>query len=137
MSYTSEETARLNAVADAISALAIGDGVTVSVYTDRQAYTVIKKGLNQMILQQDRATLDPSFKPEIIPVGFAGHCVNQSEQSYTYERDLNGQTVKITLRRWKDAEGNQRRMWKQLGVSVRERGGNVYLGRRAFHDYNF
>ena len=137
MSLTAEDTARLNAAADAISALAIGDGVTVSVWTDSHAYTIIRKTKSTMILQCDKATLDPSFKPEIIAVGFAGHCVNQSEQSYTYERNPNGWMIKITLRRWKDAEGNQRRMWKQLGVSVRERGGNVYLGRRAFHDYNF
>lgn len=137
MSYTAEDTARLNARADAISALSVGDGLTVSLWTDADAYTIIKKTASTMILRRDMATLNPSFKPEIIPGGFAGHCTNQSDQTYAYEPDPQGHEIKITLRHWKDSEGNTRRVWKRAGVGIRESGGSVSVGRRKFHDYNF
>lgn len=132
-----ERTARVNADADAISALNVGDGVSVSLWTDVDAYTIIKKTATTIILQEDKATPDPSFKPEFIPGGFAGHCTNQSDQTYTYEHDPNGAIVKISLRRWADDNGNERRKWKKTGVRTFEAGGNAYAGRRKFHDYNF
>lgn len=132
-----ERTIELNAKADAISALAVGDGVSVSVWTDILAYTIIKKTRTTMILREDKATLDPSFKPEFISGGFAGHCINQSEQTYTYEANPDGAEIKISLRTFTDELGNERRMWKLSKTGVFERGGNVYAGRRKFHDYNF
>jgi hypothetical protein len=130
-------TLDLNHAADAISALTIGDGVTVSLWTDCEAYTIIKQTPTTMTLQLDKATLSPEFQPEIIPGGFAGHCVNQQDQTYTYERDADGRTIKISLRRWKDEEGNERRKWKRTGSGTFEAGNNAYAGRRKFHDYNF
>lgn len=137
MSYTAEDTARLNARADAISALSVGDGLTVSLWTDAHAYTIIKKTATTMTLRRDKATLDPSFKPEIIPGGFSGHCANQQDQTYSYESDPQGEVIKVSLRVWSDTEGNERRLWKKAGVGIREQGGNVSVGRREFHDYNF
>jgi len=135
--YVADRTAQINERADAISALGIGEGVSVSLWTDVEAYTIIKRTRTTITLQQDKATLDPSFKPEFIPGGFAGHCTNQADQTYTYERDPNGAIVKISLRRWKDEQGNERRIWKTSGVGTFEHGGNAYIGRRKFHDYNF
>jgi hypothetical protein len=137
MTHTSERTAEINAYADRISNLAIGDGVTVSVWTDTEAYTIIKRTATTMTLRGDKATRSPDFKPEIIAGGFAGHCVNQDEQTYTYEADPTGPTTKVSLRRWTDEDGNERRLWKKVGVGKFERGGSVYPGRRKFHDYNF
>ena len=125
MTHTAERTAEINAYADRISAAALGDGVTVSVWTDCEA------------LREDKATRSPDFKPEFIAGGFAGHCVNQNDQTYTYEADPTGPTIKVSLRRWTDEEGNERRLWKKVGTKTFERGGNVYHGRRKFHDYNF
>ena len=135
--HTAERTAEINAYADRNSALAIGDGVTVSVWTDCEAYTLIKRTATTMTLRADKAVRDPAFKPEIVAGGFAGHCVNQEDQTYTYEPDLTGSTIKVSLRRWADEEGNERRLWKKVGTKTFERGGNVYPGRRKFHDYNF
>ena len=62
-----------------------GDGATVCYYTDRHACTVIKRTPKTLTLRQDKAILDPSFKPDFIPGGFFGTVINQNEQSYTYE----------------------------------------------------
>lgn len=137
ITHTAERTAEINAYADRISALAIGEGVTVSVWTHAEAFTIIKRTATTMTLRQDKATRSPDFKPEFIAGGFAGYCVNQNEQTYTYEPDLKGPVTKVSLRRWTDDEGNERRLWKQAGFRKFERGGSVYPGRHKFHDYNF
>lgn len=136
-SYTAERTAELNERADAISALQPGDGVTVSVWSDADAYTIVRATRTRIVAREDNATLDPSFRPEIIPGGFVGHCTNQHEQTYTYAANPEGRLVTLTLRRWRDEEGNERRMWKAAGSSIRARGGSVSPGRHKFHDYNF
>lgn len=102
----------------------VGDGVTVKLWTDRHAATVIKVTKSSVTVQRDKATLDPNFKPEWIPGGFAAHCTNQDEQTYTYERDPNGE---IYTFRWSNRYG-------QYGQP-----GNLTLhkGRREFYDYNF
>ncbi len=136
-SYEAHRTAEINEVADAISSLSVGDGVAVSLWTDIEAYTIIKKTPTTMTLQEDKAVLCPSFKPEFIPGGFAGHCTNQRGQKYTYEPNPEGAIIKISLRRWKDQNGDERRRWKRTGVHTFEAGGDVFFGRRKFHDYNF
>lgn len=135
--YTARRTAEVNADADAIAALPVGAGISVSLYTDIDAYTIIKKTATTMTLRRDHAVLANNWKPEFIQGGFAGHCVNQADQTYTYSEDPDGAIVKISLRRSKDENGNERRRWKKAGVGTFEGGGNVYPGRRKFHDYNF
>ena len=102
----------------------IGDGVTVNLWSDRHAATVIKKTKFSVTVQYDKATLDPNFKPEWIPGGFAAHCINQDEQTYTYERDPNG---RIETYRWSNRYGTYGQP------------GNLRLskGRHEFYDYNF
>lgn len=103
--------------------LEVGDGCTYHLWSDSHACTVIKRTPKTITIQRDKATLDPNFKPEWIPGGFAGHCVNQDEQRYSYERDPNGE---IITARWSE-----------------KRGGFVYLdkiislGRDEYYDYNF
>lgn len=104
----------------------IGDGVTIHYHSDAHAGTVIKKTKTTITVQQDKATIDPNFKPEFITGGFAGHCTNQNEQTYTYERNPNGA---ITTYRWSNKYN-------------RYQGGGdgsiiVTKGRREFYDYNF
>jgi hypothetical protein len=102
----------------------VGDGVTVNLWSDAHAATVIKKTKTTVTVQYDKATLDPNWKPEWIPGGFAGHCVNQDEQTYTYERNPNG---RIETYHW----SNKYCSYGQPG--------NLRLtkGRREFYDYNF
>lgn len=103
--------------------LQVGDGCTWHLWSDSHAGTIIKRTPKTITIQRDKATISPDFKPEWIPGGFAAHCTNQDEQSYTYERDPHGETITA---RWSE-----------------KRGGFVYLdklisiGRHEFYDYNF
>ncbi len=105
--------------------LAIGDGVTFHGYSDKEAYTVISRTKSKVIAQMDKATIDPSFRPDFVSGGFVAHCTNQSEQTYTYEPDPNGSIMEITFSK-KDG-----RMYSKGTKSM------VTLGRRKFYDYNF
>ena len=103
----------------------VGMGVTIVLYSDAHAYTITKvsKSKKQITIQRDIATLSKDFKPEFIVGGFAGHCTNQSEQKYTYERDENGGEY---IFRW--SEKKQRYVYKHLKLTG---------GRHEFYDYNF
>lgn len=102
----------------------VGDGVTVNLWSDRYAATVIKVTKSSVTVRRDKATLNPDFKPEWIPGGFAAHCTNQDDQTYTYEPDANG--TEYTFR-WS-------RKYQRYGQP-----GNLTLskGRHEFYDYNF
>ena len=101
----------------------VGDGVTVHLWSDAHAYTVIKRTAKTITIQQDEAILDPDFKPEWIPGGFAGHCTNQDDQAYTYKRNPRGEVLTI---RWSDKYN----AWRYLDKSLT-------MGRHEYYDYNF
>lgn len=103
----------------------VGDGVTMNLYSDAHAGTIIKVTKTTVTVQQDRATLNPDWKPEITPGGFAGHCTNQDSQTYTYERDENGRTVTF---RWSSKYDQYRN--NPAGMTLTR-------GRHEFYDYNF
>ena len=102
----------------------LGDGATVCHYSDRTACTVIRISPSGKTLwmQQDTSVLD-DWKPEFIPGGFAGHCVNNAEQTYQYSPNPQGTVHRASLR--KDG-------WFRT-----TNGEAVVPGRRQFHDYNF
>lgn len=102
----------------------VGDGATINLWSDRHAATVIKVTAKTVTVRRDKATLNPDFKPEFIPGGFAAHCTNQSEQSYTYEPDEKGE---VRTFHWSDK-------FQRYGQP-----GNLTLskGRHEFYDYNF
>ncbi len=102
----------------------VGDGVTINLWSDRNAATVIRVTRSTVTVRQDKATINPEFKPEIIPGGFAGHCVNQDEQTYTYKPDAKGREYTF---HWS-------RKYQRYGQP-----GNLTLskGRHEFYDYNF
>lgn len=102
----------------------VGDGASVRYWSDIEAGTIVKVTKSTITIQRDKATLDPNFKPEWIPGGFAGHCTNQDEQTYTYERDPNG---KLTTLRWS-------KKYNQYGQPNDLR---AIKGRHEFYDYNF
>lgn len=102
----------------------LSTGETVNIWSDRYAATVIKVTKSSVTARRDKATLNPDFKPEWIPGGFAAHCTNQDEQTYTYQPDENG--MEYTFR-WS-------RKYQRYGQP-----GNLTLskGRHEFYDYNF
>lgn len=103
----------------------VGDGITLRVYTDCHAFTVISRTEKTLTIQQDTATLKNDWKPEIIPGGFAGYCVNQEEQEYDYTPNPNGQIITL---RW----SNKYNRW-----NAPKGYGSAYLGRHEYYDYNF
>jgi hypothetical protein len=135
--WIAERTAEINARADAITALNIGDGVSVSLWSDVDACTIVRKTPTTLTLRVDNAKLLNRDELRFITGGFIAHCENQEEQRYEYTPNPDGYEFKISLRRWADEEGNERRHWKRAGVKTFEQGGNAYAGRRAFRDFNF
>ncbi len=102
----------------------VGDGVTIHYYTDAHAGTVIGRTKNTLTIQRDKATLKDNWKPEIVPCGFVGHCINQQDQEYIYERDEKGQIFKA---HWSNKKGKF-----YIDGCLR-----VTKGRHEFYDYNF
>lgn len=100
-----------------------GDGMTVCLWSDRHAYTVIKKTKTTVTLRRCKATLSPDFKPEFIVGGFVAHCTNQNEQTYTYEEDPDGEVIIAH--------------WSQKKAGYYTNGAHVIAGRHEFYDYNF
>lgn len=104
----------------------VGDGVTMYLWSDAYACTVIARTAKTLTIQRDKATLDPNFKPEWIPGGFSAICTNSEDQEWTYERDPAGE---ITRCRWSEKYGR----W-QTGSD-----GSIHIGRgrHEHYDYNF
>lgn len=102
----------------------VGDGVTVHYWTDAHAGTVIKRSAKSLTIRQDKAILDPDFKPDFITGGFAAHCTNQDEQSYTYEPNEDGRIYKAY---WSD---------RKRGFFA-EKCLRITKGRHEYYDYNF
>ena len=70
------------------------------------------------------AEQDESFKPEIIPGGFAGHCVNQGQQKWNYKPAPEGMVLRARLRK----DGNFHSNYGKHVLSTEP---------RKFYDYNF
>lgn len=94
-------------------------------YTDIEAYEIVKVISDKTIeVRRMVATLDPSWKPEILPGGFCGHCTNQNSQIYTYASDESAPVIRCRKR--KD------------GYFHSAYGRHVLADKpRKFHDYNF
>ena len=104
----------------------VGDGVTLNLYSDSQAHTVIARTGRTLTIQRDKAIRDPNFKPEWVPGGFSAICTNSAEQEWTYERDPEGS---ITRCHWSEKYG----VW-QAGSDGSM---TVSRGRHEHYDYNF
>ena len=100
----------------------IGDGVTLHLWSDAHACTVIARTKTTLTIQRDKAILDPNFKPERDGM----HCTNQDEQEYTYERDPKGEVIKC---RWSEVYGCFR--------TGSDGSMKITRGRHEFYDYNF
>ena len=76
-----------------------------------------------IVIKKMIAETDENWKPEIIPGGFAGHCVNQNEQKWSYKSAPDAIEIKARLGKkgWKSAYGKH-----VLSTEPRK-----------FYDYNF
>lgn len=100
-------------------------------YTDGEPFEVVRVISDKtMEIRQMKATLSPDWKPDIIPGGFAGHCVNQNEQVWLYESDPSMPVVR--MRKVKPTHANRLMTWKSKYGHHR-----LSDKPRKFHDYNF
>lgn len=104
----------------------VGDGVTMYLWSDAQACTVIARTAKTLTIQRDKAIRDPNFKPEWVPGGFSAICTNSDEQEWSYERNPQGEIIRC---RWSEKNGR----W-QTGSDGSIRIGR---GRHEHYDYNF
>ena len=93
-------------------------------WSDVHPYEIVRVISDKTVVVREMvAEKDPEFKPEFIPGGFAGHCTNQSEQTYTYKSCDDGHLMKIRL---------GKKGWKsQMGRHF------LSTEPRKFYDYNF
>ena len=64
----------------------VGMGVTVTLYTDRVVYTIVRvsdSGKNFWAVE-DKVTKNPNFTPDFRAGGFFGTVVNQDDQTWIY-----------------------------------------------------
>jgi hypothetical protein len=106
----------------------IEDGATAVYYTDRKAFTILSITEKEIIVQEDTARIDPSYKPNIIAGGFAGHCLNNNEQKWICTPNKDGYIESFTKRK----NGK----WVRKGSNM-SNGTYLVAGKHHFHDYNF
>jgi len=108
--------------------IAVGDGVTILLYSDSHAHTVIKVTKKTILMQRDIVKLLNGFdsgEPDALkfsPGGFAGNA--RGVQRYEYTRNEDGHIVKATLR-------------KDGSIRVANSKAKVLLGRYEHYDFNF
>lgn len=100
-------------------------------YSQVYAYEVVKVISEKTVeIRRMKATLDPTWKPEMSVGGFAAHCSNQSEQRWLFESDESAPVIRA--RKVKPSYSNGFRNWKSVY------GGHVMSDTpREFYDYNF
>tara|TARA_R100000805_G_C3520351_1_gene42961 strand:- start:141 stop:506 length:366 start_codon:yes stop_codon:yes gene_type:complete len=105
---------------------ALGKYANRSGYTDCYPNEITKIISEKCIeIRSMNAELDPTWKPEWVSGGFAGHCTNQHSQRWIYSKKLDGYVARVRLSKygvWKDKGGNKYWISKEPN---------------KFHDYNF
>lgn len=80
-------------------------------YTDITPYeVVVAKTARKLVIREMKCELDPNWKPEMIPGGFAAHTVNNSTQEWTITSEPGRESVVIRQHKngeWKDKYGNR------------------------------
>ena len=97
-------------------------------YSDVHPYEVLRFSPSgkTAYLRSMNSSLKKDWKPEVIPGGFSGHCVNQDQQEWDITSDPTGREVTVRLHRngrWHCSAGS--RYSNPCDKPVR------------FYDYNF
>ena len=77
-------------------------------YSDVTPFEIVRIVSDKTIeIRGMNAERDPNWKPEIIPGGFAGHCINQDEQRWIITSRPDAPVVRIRLGKkgWRDKYG--------------------------------
>jgi len=109
-----------------------GDGMSVSIATDCNAYTVVgvSKNGKTIELQRDHA-VRVNREDDIVTVGgFFAHTESPNGQQYEYTPDPSGHIIKVTWRERIHA-------YKLAGSDTKSPGWRAFAGRHESYDYNF
>ena len=95
-------------------------------YSDVHPFEVlaVSKSGKQITIRQMHCDLDPDWQPEILPGGFAGHCVNQHEQRWVITSDETARPIKAHKR----SDGYYYSAWGKHRIEAQP---------RRFYDFNF
>lgn len=77
-------------------------------YTDVTPYEILRWVSEKTVeIREMRATLNPDWKPEVIPGGFVGNCANQATQKWLIESDESKRVIRARLGKkgWKSKYG--------------------------------
>ncbi len=77
-------------------------------YSDVNPYEIVRVISDRTIeVRAMTAQRDPSWKPEIIPGGFSGRCINQDEQRWFITPNHDAKVIRIRLGKkgWRDKYG--------------------------------
>lgn len=91
-------------------------------YSQSYPWREVSRTAKTVKLAKVNVKKDPDWKPEFLPGGYAGHCTNQSEQTWLFDGVDEGysKTIRMT-----------KKGWSHRGVKFTE-------GRASeFYDYNF
>ena len=93
--------------------------------SDTEPYEIVRIVSNKtLVVRRMASDLNPDWKPDFRPGGFAGHTANNESQRWIIQSDPNGEEIRIRLgkRGWRD-----------------NRGRFFYLSEtpQKFHDFNF
>lgn len=100
-----------------------GEYFTEHGYSQCYPWKVVRKTAKTIVICPVKTKKDPDWKPEILPGGFAGHCVNQGAQTWEFDGFNEEYTRSIRL--------NKRGKWMGKGIRYTP---DVA---RYFYDYNF
>lgn len=95
-------------------------------WSDVHPYEIVRVVSDKTLeIRPMKAELDPNWKPEIIVGGFAGHCVNNNEQKWIYEQNLEAPVIRIRKKKDRDE-------WVHKGLNYR-----INIDPIRFYDYNY
>ena len=112
--------------------------INYTLFTDVEPYEVIEmnaKGTRAKVRKLN-AKLDPTWKPEWVPGGFAGHCTNNREQRWVFSEDPEGEVRQMSLRLKNTAAEHWQFVGEPTSRCIGSKG-RLSDQPRKFHDYNF
>jgi len=98
-------------------------------HSQKYPWVEVKHTAKTVTLAKVRVKRDPDWQPEIVPGGFAGHCTNQHDQTWLFDR-IDETEIK-TIRRVRSRTFCEAEMWAHKGTRFIE--GQAV----EFYDYNF
>lgn len=71
-------------------------------YSQSYPWVEIGRTAKTVKLAKVKVAIDPDWKPEMHPGGFAAHCSNQSQQTWLFDGidEANTRTIRLTKKGW-------------------------------------